>query len=127
MHDAGKIVVGLGAFAGVVAFPVWLGLARGTTSSQVKLELGTSEKACVLPVAEMRASHMQLLDEWRTRVVRDGQRDFKSPSGRVFPMSLTKTCLGCHQRKTEFCDRCHDAAGVKPVCWDCHVDAAGRK
>ena len=70
----------------------------------------------------MRASHMTLLAEWRDRVVRDGVRTYTGADGRVVRMSLSGTCLGtCHTDKTAFCDRCHDYAGVKPACWDCHV------
>ncbi len=36
---------------------------------------------------------------------------------------LTGTCLtGCHTNKADFCDRCHNYAGVSVYCWECHVD-----
>ncbi len=127
MYDAGKIAVGLAVLVGVTAFPVWYGLARGTT---YKLQLeaprnGVTE--CVLPVKDgtMRAEHMHLLDQWRNEVVREGVRNKVVVSGREWDKSLTKTCLGCHTNKAAFCDRCHDAAAVKPSCWDCHVVPEG--
>ena len=30
-------------------------------------------------------------------------------------------CVKCHSNKERFCDRCHDYAGVKPTCWNCHI------
>jgi len=127
MYDAGKIVVGLAVLVGVTAFPVWYGLARGTTY-RVQLEAppnGATE--CVLPVKDgtMRAEHMHMLDQWRNEVVREGVRNKVVVSGREWDKSLTKTCLGCHTNKAAFCDRCHDAAAVKPSCWDCHVVPEG--
>jgi hypothetical protein len=35
-------------------------------------------------------------------------------------MSLSQGCLGCHSNKEQFCDTCHNYAGVKPNCWSCH-------
>jgi predicted amidophosphoribosyltransferase len=68
---------------------------------------------------------MQLLVEWRESVVRDDQRKFKAPNGKVYEKNLTRTCLEqCHANKREFCDRCHAYAGISgPYCWDCHNDA----
>ena len=39
-----------------------------------KLQLPVNEKDCVAPPALMRASHMQLLIDWREDVVRRGER-----------------------------------------------------
>jgi hypothetical protein len=70
----------------------------------------------------MTTEHMQLLDLWRHTVVRNAKREFVNPEGKTFDMSLSNTCLDCHSNKTEFCDRCHDYASVRPYCWDCHID-----
>ena len=72
----------------------------------------------------MRQKHMELLITWRDEVVRRNVRTFKAFDGRVYDMSLTNTCMKCHDNKKEFCDRCHDYAGVTPYCWDCHIDPA---
>jgi hypothetical protein len=72
----------------------------------------------------MRERHMALLIEWRDAVVRNNVRTYTAPDGRRYTISLTKTCLGCHTSKAEFCDRCHAFSGVSPYCWDCHVDPA---
>ena len=63
---------------------------------------------------------MQLLDDWRM-AVRNGARLHITPDGKRHTMSLTSTCLGCHDNKTEFCDRCHTYAGTAPDCWACHI------
>ena len=69
----------------------------------------------------MRNSHMDLLNTWRNSVVRENSRDYEATDGKVYRMSLTGTCLGCHTNKKEFCDRCHDYVSVAPDCWNCHV------
>ena len=51
----------------------------------------------------MRAHHMELLDQWRNAVVREGKKTYVSrTSGASYEMSLTKTCLGCHTSKKRF-------------------------
>jgi hypothetical protein len=79
-------------------------------------------KQCVMPTEYMRAEHMQLLDLWRHSVVRNAERVYVNPSGKEFTMSLSNTCLDCHNNKADFCDKCHAYASVTPYCWDCHVD-----
>ncbi len=71
---------------------------------------------------------MQVLTEWRDLVVRQGVRSWTSPGGVTYTASLTGTCLRCHGRHADFCDRCHTFAGAAPACWDCHADtpAEGR-
>jgi len=126
--DKGKIVAGIVIFLVLVLFPVWFTTAAGSfeTPDLGDVKKITGEEDCVREVEWMRANHMDLLDCWRDHVVRDGLRkDMKS--GR--DMSLTRTCLGCHKgegRKANFCDRCHDYVGVKPTCWDCHIDPEGQ-
>lgn len=73
-----------------------------------------------------RTEHMELLDDWRDEVVREGKRlrlGMHAGDARA-TKSLSNTCLDCHTNQAEFCDRCHDNAGVAPYCWDCHVDPA---
>ena len=71
----------------------------------------------------MKTKHMQLLDLWRDSVVRVGNRSYMAFNGKVYNISLQNTCMSesCHAKKTEFCDRCHNYAGVVPYCWDCHL------
>lgn len=59
---------------------------------------------------DMRFHHWQLLRKVRVEVVRYGMRG---------DLGLTR-CSECHTSRERFCDRCHDAASVKPDCWGCH-------
>lgn len=122
MRDRLWIVAGLALFAGAVTAPFWTAhAASGNLAKLPHLTLPANRKECVAPVSYMRASHMQLLLSWREDVVRRGQRQYVAFNGKVYDKSLTRTCLGCHD-KAEFCDRCHTYAGVSaPYCWNCHV------
>jgi len=88
----------------------------------VLTEKAKAAKECVMPTEFMRTEHMQLLDEWRLKVVRGGVREFTNLEGKTYDMSLSNTCMDCHSNKAEFCDRCHNYASVRPYCWDCHLD-----
>jgi hypothetical protein len=80
------------------------------------------ERKCVESKAFMRTEHMQLLNNWRDSVVRDGYRQYISTtSGKHFNMSLQNGCMNCHSNKKKFCDQCHNYMAVKPYCWDCHI------
>ncbi len=113
MIDA-KIIAGLAVFTGLATGPVWYG--RKTAPP----ELAKAQGQCVEPVAFMRAQHMQLLDRWRNAVVRNGEPVYVASDGRHHDMSLTGTCLKCHGEAEQFCNRCHEYAGVEAFCWDCH-------
>jgi hypothetical protein len=117
MFDAGKIVAGLGVFLGLVTAPAWLGHGKGAPP---ELPRPAGEKQCIEPTAFMRARHMELLDQWRDAVVRRGERIYVSTDGRRHDISLTGTCLRCHEDQEKFCNRCHAYAGVEAFCWDCH-------
>lgn len=123
MIDKLKILAGLVIFAAVFTFPLWVN--KGEVKATPEIVLAKEAKdagACILPKAEMRNDHMELLDGWRNSVVRDGQRVYVNKEGKEFNMSLSNTCLSCHTNKAEFCDRCHGYASVNPYCWDCHVN-----
>ena len=125
LYDGGKIIAGIVVFLIVASVPFWYG--RGKAVSQPDLKLDTpaierlKEKLCVEPAPYMRANHMKLLSAWRESVVREGNRSYKATDGKVYKISLTGTCLECHSNKDQFCDRCHDYAGAKPACWNCHI------
>ena len=123
MRDRGLILTGLLVFLVGITFPIWYDLTGGKTSRAPDLKRPAQEKVCVAPVSYMRTSHMALLVDWRDQVVRRNVRSFRSFDGKTYTMSLTGTCLKCHDSKADFCDRCHNYAGVRtPYCWDCHVD-----
>jgi hypothetical protein len=119
MPDTGKIALGLGLFGLLVTAPVWVGLGRGS-GAPPELQRPATAKQCVEPTAFMRARHMELLDSWRNSVVRDAERVYVAADGQRHAMSLTGTCLRCHEEPDKFCDRCHAYAGVEAFCWDCH-------
>jgi hypothetical protein len=125
MRDKGRIVLGLLVFLALITFPVWYNLVIGKEALRPELKLPSDESRCVADTAFMRTDHMQLLVDWRDEVVRDNQRIFVTDDGRRYLKSLTGTCMSCHDDKQEFCDKCHDYVGVKPYCWDCHVEPKG--
>ena len=121
MHDTNKVIVGIIVFVVLLTSPFWLN-AFSKFKPMPELELPKAEKQCVEPKEWMKANHMQLLDEWRHEAVRLDERTYVSREyGKEYPKSLTLTCLDCHDKKKNFCDRCHTYANVKPYCWSCHV------
>ena len=124
MSDAKKVFIGILIFLVLLTFPFWYGKGRAVPSLQLKIDTPEiarlAEKKCLEPTAYMRASHMELIDSWREAVVREGQRYYVTSSGKNVSMSLSQSCLGCHSNKEQFCDTCHNYAGVKPNCWSCH-------
>lgn len=122
MYNAKYILPGLIVFLGVATLPFWYNVASGSSEGLPEIDPHSQELQCVLDAETMRSTHMQLLNGWREQVVREGKRVYTAPDGRQFTMSLTNTCLDCHESKQEFCDKCHSYAGVEPNCWSCHVD-----
>jgi hypothetical protein len=128
MSDKGVIVVGLIIFVGLVTFPFWYTrtAAGGDTLAAPDVELPTDATQCVEDKPFMIAHHMELLNQWRDAVVRQGEAEYTSRAfGTHYEMSLTRTCLRCHSNGQTFCDRCHTYADVHPRCWDCHVEPKG--
>jgi hypothetical protein len=121
------IITGLVIFVLAVLSPFWFNIITTTQAAPEPELLGRAKttKKCVLDKYEMRANHMALLDEWRDSVVRKADRQYKAANGHTFGMSLStgeNSCLGCHEDKTKFCDKCHTYASVDPYCWDCHTN-----
>ena len=123
MYDSGKIITGLVIFVALVTFPIWYTAASGKGGYKPEPKLPLGEKECIESKEYMKSQHMNLLDEWRHSVVRDGDRVYVSEkTGASHPMSMTLSCLKCHDDKEKFCDQCHNYVGVSPYCWDCHVE-----
>jgi hypothetical protein len=123
MYDKGKVIAGLCIFLILITFPFWFNLGKAAPAPELKLTAkAKAAKECVLPTQNMKADHMQLLNEWRDTVVRDAKRIYVSSDGKEYDMSLTNTCLDCHGARAEFCTKCHNYASVTPYCWDCHID-----
>lgn len=125
MYDTNKILAGLAIFLGLMTYPVWSGVGR--TAPPPKPELDTPEiqkmykKQCVEDKQYMKTTHMQMINEWRDDVLREGKRDYINARGEKVVMSLQNTCMKCHANKDKFCDSCHTYTGVNPYCWDCHL------
>jgi len=120
------IFTGLVIFVIIALFPFWINLGDPKPVPEPELsEKAKAAKKCVLDKMDMRANHMSLLDEWRDSVVRDTNRIYTNADGKEFQMSLStgeNSCLGCHEDKSKFCDKCHTYASVDPYCWECHTD-----
>ena len=120
MYDAKKIVPGIIIFLCLITLPTWYSMASGKVDYVPEPEIVTAEKQCVEPTQYMIDNHPDLLDEWRTSVVREDTRIYVASDSQEYDISLTRTCLGCHSNKAQFCDKCHDYVAVKPDCWTCH-------
>jgi hypothetical protein len=124
MYNGGKIIAGLIIFLGLLTYPVWSNVGRSMDKITPNLDTPVinklDKKECVQPKEEMRTGHMKVLDEWRDDVIRNGKRDIIHLGGKVFEKSLQNGCMQCHSNKSKFCTKCHNYAGVKPYCWDCH-------
>ncbi len=120
--------LGLLVVAGVSPFLLSLGSGGDGTPPDLTdvLERARAKGTCVEEAGHMRDAHMDLLNDWRDTVVRDGQRYYERDGEQVM-MSLTRTCLDCHGSREEFCTKCHDYLGVTPHCWDCHLDTVPAK
>jgi hypothetical protein len=125
MSDKGKIIGGLVVFLVLVTFPLWDTVVAGGDAVMPELEYPEGETSCVEDTEYMRAYHMDMLNDWRNALVREGETVYTSTSGQQYTMSLTGTCLDCHSDRDAFCTRCHDFSNVDPKCWDCHVDPRG--
>ena len=120
MYNKGLIISGLIIFVLLVTFPIWFNGLDAGPLPKPELPPG-GEKQCVAPVAEMRDSHMQLLNEWRDDVLRNSDRVAVTVGGKEYRKGLQTACMQCHSNKEKFCDSCHDYAAVQPTCWDCHL------
>ena len=123
MNDKGKIIAGLLIFFAALTFPFWYNMGKAAPVPEVVLsETAKKAEECVRSKEYMKTEHMQLLDVWRDRSVRDATRMYTNRKGKTYNMSLSNTCMDCHDNKAEFCDRCHNYASVRPYCWDCHIE-----
>jgi len=127
MGDKGKILLGLAVFVILITFPFWSRVAAGEPlAGRPDLELPANETQCIEDTPFMTANHMDLLNQWRDELVRDGNPEYTSTlTGETYQKSLTKTCLSCHEDRDAFCTRCHEYADVQPTCWQCHTTPGG--
>jgi hypothetical protein len=126
MNDKRMIAAGLVIFLVIVTYPFWATLMAGAKVSAPELEKPAGETRCVEDKAFMRQNHMEMLNEWKTISVRNGVMKYASKAyGVEYEISLTRTCLKCHEKKDRFCDRCHTYANAVPTCWNCHNQPKG--
>ena len=129
IYNAKQIIPGLIVFLGLITFPLWYAMGKTAPPPDIKIDTPVIQvmevKQCIMPKAEMRTGHMQLLNDWRTEVVRNNQRVYVAEDGKQYTMSLQNECMRCHSNKSQFCDQCHTYAGLKlnsvPYCWTCHI------
>jgi hypothetical protein len=128
LYDGGKILIGLIIFVAFAAFPFYYNIGMENKKPEPKLDtpeilkMPEQDRKCVESKAFMRTEHMQLLNNWRDSVVRDGNRQYISETtAKHYNMSLQNECMRCHANKKKFCDECHNYMAVKPYCWDCHI------
>ncbi len=121
MYDKSKIIPGLIIFLCLATFPLWYNIVSGKSGYVPKPDIPKDKKECVEPKAYIRVNHKDLLEAWKTSVVRNAESTYVASNGKRYLMSLNRTCMNCHQDKTKFCDQCHNYAGVTNKCWDCHV------
>lgn len=122
MNDKPRIVAGLVIVLVVLTLPFWYALATTEPTARPDLELPEGHARCVRDTAYMRANHMDLLNQWRDAVVRQGDEEPVDVDGTKYPKSLSRGCMACHTSRANFCSRCHQYANVRPTCWDCHVE-----
>ena len=105
MYNKRFIIPGLAIFVLFVTFPLWFNAFSTAASTVPKPELPAGgEKQCVAPAAEMRASHMVMLNEWRDDVLRNGNRVAVTVDGKEYRKGLQMACMQCHTDKEKFCD-----------------------
>jgi hypothetical protein len=128
LYDGGKILIGLLIFVAFATFPFYYNVGKVNAKPEPKLDtpailqLPEADRKCVESKAFMRTEHMQLLNNWRDSVVRDGNRQYISTAtSSHYNMSLQNECMRCHSSKKKFCDECHNYMAVKPYCFDCHL------
>lgn len=112
--------------SGLVAFAA-VALPARAEGSRVPLPSVRVDRStqCVAPPDVMRRTHMEMLKHRRDRTVHQGIRGGDESLNR---------CLSCHADKTSgaaigapdaFCQSCHDYAGVKLDCFECHQGRPG--
>ncbi|CAM2058394.1 Cytochrome c [Desulfovibrionales bacterium] len=126
MYNNKYIIPGLAIFLALITSPFWLNLAK-VSYTKPNIKLPSDQKECIETKETMRSEHMRILNLWRDKVLRDGQRVYVASTGKKWNMSLQNTCMKCHINKVEFCDKCHNTASVSPYCWTCHIEPKGNQ
>ena len=125
MYSGGKIILGIVIFLALATYPFYGDIGKANVTAEPNLDTPEiaklGEKKCVESKEFMVAEHMSLLNKWRDLSVRNEATVYVAGDGESYDISLQNTCMKCHSNKKEFCDKCHEYAGVSPYCWDCHL------
>ncbi|MCL1879434.1 MAG: sulfate reduction electron transfer complex DsrMKJOP subunit DsrJ [Actinomycetia bacterium] len=128
MHKGTRIIAFIAVFLIIATMPFLANHGQASADPEVSLDTPAVNempvKQCIEPLQDMRSEHMQILDSWRDRVVREGQTTYVNSVGQPYEMSLDETCLSCHSNREQFCDSCHSYSGVDVYCWSCHDGAS---
>ncbi|VAX19075.1 hypothetical protein MNBD_NITROSPINAE02-1308 [hydrothermal vent metagenome] len=93
----------------ILAFPLYYNVFAGAPPApEIKVD---KPGKCIAETSWMRSNHMKMLMHTRDNVVREGFRETNHG---------IQGCRSCHEKRSEFCDKCHEYIGVQPECWNCH-------
>ena len=121
MYSTKWVIAGILVFLIAVTLPVWYNAAMGEQITPPKLVLPKNKKHCVESESYMISDHMELLVKWREMNVRDGKVFYVSKTYDVPYQTKLVQCFQCHKSYNDFCGRCHNFAGVRPYCFECHA------
>ncbi|MBF0560542.1 MAG: Hdr-like menaquinol oxidoreductase cytochrome c subunit [Alphaproteobacteria bacterium] len=79
---------------------------------------------CVADTQFMRRNHMEMLKHHRVETMRDGIRTRTYSLANCFTCHVVKGADGkpvTIRNPAHFCNACHEYAGVRPDCFDCHA------
>ncbi|TVM25368.1 sulfate reduction electron transfer complex DsrMKJOP subunit DsrJ, partial [Oceanidesulfovibrio marinus] len=110
MYNAKYTVPAIVVLLILATIPFWWCSILVPDDKTPELALPEDQDKCNEAADYMKANHMQMLNDWRDRVVRQGERLYPAPAGKVSEMSMQNNCMKCHTNKAEFCDQCHYTA-----------------
>ncbi len=92
MYNGGKIILGLIVFLAFATFPFYYNIGKVNAKPELKTDTPAiqewvqkyGKKECIESKEVMRPEHMQILNNWRDSVVRNGDRIYVSSSGKSF-------------------------------------------
>jgi hypothetical protein len=107
----------------VILFPLGYSVVSAPFSHGAEQPEPASGDYCLgsIDPAYMRFHHMELLQQARDEIVREGKTGDIMCEGRSVEVKL-ENCWQCHPSRERFCNRCHVAVNLYPNCFRCHYD-----